>query len=92
MIQFKEFGWVWCKHTWSKDGRKHTVFKLAKHLQMIIKRGKQYEIPNEPPINMPQRMNLPVLGTLTSNVASLDEKYNENESEVKAKAIQMHLE
>ena len=39
-----------------------------------------------------QQIDLPVLGTLTSNVASLDEKYNVNESEVKVKVIQMHLE
>ncbi len=37
-------------------------------------------------------MNLSVLGTLTSNVASLDEKYNANESGVKAKVIKMHTE
>ena len=37
-------------------------------------------------------MKLPVLGTQTSIVASLDEKYNANESEMKAKARKMRLE
>ena len=37
-------------------------------------------------------MKLPVLGTQTSIVASLDEKYNVNESEMKAKARKMRLE
>jgi hypothetical protein len=68
------------------------VFELAKHLQMIIKKEKQLMIPSEPPINLPQRMDLPVLGTLTSNVASLDEKYKSQESELKAKAKKMRLE
>lgn len=92
MIRVKGFGWEWCKHAWSKDGRKYTVFELAKHLQMIIKKEKSLEVPNEPPINMPDRMKLPVLGTQTSIVASLDEKYNANESEMKAKARKMRLE
>ncbi len=72
MIWVKGFGWDWCKHAWAKDGRKYTVFELAKHLQMIIKKEKQLGIPSKPPINMPQQMDLPVLGTLTS-MASLDE-------------------
>jgi hypothetical protein len=63
MIRVKGFvGWEWCRHAWSKDGRKYTVFELAKHLQMIIKKEKQLMIPSEPPINLPQRMDLPVLG------------------------------
>ena len=37
-------------------------------------------------------MKLPVLGTQTSIVASLDKKYNANESEMKAKARKMRLE
>ena len=92
MIRVKEFGWEWCRHAWSKDGRKYTVFKLAKHLQMIIKKEKQLMIPSEPPINLPQRMDLPVLGTLTSDVTSLDQKYKSQESELKAKAKKMRLE
>jgi hypothetical protein len=47
MIRVKGFGWEWCKHAWSKDGRKYTVFELAKHLQMIIKKEKSLEVPNE---------------------------------------------
>jgi hypothetical protein len=27
MIRVKGFGWEWCKHAWSKDGRKYTVFE-----------------------------------------------------------------
>jgi hypothetical protein len=91
-IRYKGFGWDWCKHAWSKDGRKYTVYELAKHLQWIIKEEKHKSKPKEPPINMPQRMELPVLGTQTKSVERLDEKYNSNESEVKAKAIKMRLE
>ena len=59
---------------------------------MIIKKEKGIPIPPEPPINLPQRMDLPVLGTQTSNVASLDEKRNSKESEMKDKARRMRLE
>jgi hypothetical protein len=88
-IRYIGFGWDWCRHPWWKDGRKYSVFELAKHLQWVIRKEKKEDIPTEPPINMPRRMDLPALGTLTSDVASLDEKYNENESEIKAKAIKM---
>jgi hypothetical protein len=72
-IRYKGFGWDWCKHAWSKDGRKYTVYELAKHLQWIIKEEKHKSKPKEPPINLPQRMDFPVLDTRTRNVASLDE-------------------
>jgi hypothetical protein len=91
-IRYIGFGWDWCRHAWSKDGRKYTVYELAKHLQWVIKKEKHEDIPTEPPIKMPQRMSLPALGTLTTQVASLDEKYKANESELKAKAIKMRLE
>jgi hypothetical protein len=61
-------------------------------VQWVIKKEKHEDIPTEPPIKMPQRMSLPALGTLTSQVASLDEKYKANESKLKAKAIKMRLE
>ena len=79
-------------HTWSINDRKYRVSELAKHLQMIIKKENGIPIPSEPPINLPQRMDLPVLGTQTSNVASLDEKRNSKESEMKTKAQRMRLE
>jgi hypothetical protein len=91
-IRYIGFGWYWCRHAWSKDGRKYTVYELVKQLQWVIKKEKHEDILTELPIKMPQRMSFPALGTLTSQVASLDEKYKANESELKAKAIKMGLE
>ena len=40
MIRVKGFGWEWCRHQWSKDGRKYTVEELANHLRHIINGAK----------------------------------------------------
>jgi hypothetical protein len=53
MIRVKGFGWEWCRHQWSKDGRKYTVEELANHLRRIIKEEKNHEIPIEPVPNVP---------------------------------------
>jgi hypothetical protein len=86
MIRVKGFGWDWCKHPWSKDNRKYSVFELARHLQFIIKKEKSMDIPTEPPFNVPQRLELGVLGTQTSIVADLDKKFAANENEYKSNA------
>jgi hypothetical protein len=64
----KGLGWDWCEHAWSKNGTKYTVFELAKHLQMIIKKEKSLVIPNKPPLIAPARVSLPVFGTQSSQV------------------------
>ena len=79
-------GSEWVKHQWSKNGRKYTVKELADHLRFIIEKEKTCKIPSEPPFNIPQRMNLPVLGTQTSNVESLDGKYVADVDELKKRA------
>jgi hypothetical protein len=40
MIRVKGFNWEWCRHAWSKDGRKYSVKELANHLRWIIKEEK----------------------------------------------------
>jgi hypothetical protein len=65
LIQVKGFRWEWCKHAWSKNGRKYTIDELADHLHRIIKEERGHKIPHEPVINVPKRLNLPILGTQT---------------------------
>jgi hypothetical protein len=86
MIRVKEFSWDWCKHPWSKDGWKYTIKELADHLRWIITEEKKHSIPDESSPNVPQRINLPVLGTQTEEVLELDRKYLANEDEFKKKA------
>jgi hypothetical protein len=91
-MRVKGLGWDWCEHAWSKNGRKYTVYELAKHLQMIIKKEKSLVVPNKPPLIAPTRISLPVLGTQSSQVAALDEKYLSNESDIRRKAEQTRRE
>ena len=46
--------------------------ELADHLTFIIEEEKKYGIPSKPLYSIPQRVNLPILGTQTSKVASFD--------------------
>ncbi len=84
----KGLGWEWCKHSWFKDGRKYTMYELAKHLQMIITKEKSFVVPNKPLLIAPMRVSLQVLGTQSSQVATLDEKYLSNESDIRQEAEQ----
>jgi hypothetical protein len=91
-IRVKGCGWEWAKTPWSQDGKKKSVFELAKHLQYIIGYEKKLEVPAEPPFNLPQRPSLATLGTAISDVASLDQKYASNLSELKEAASRTRRE
>ena len=92
-IRVKGCGWEWAKTPWSQDGKKKSVFELAKHLQWIIGEEKKFEVPAEPPFNLPQRPSLATLGTAISDVASLDQKYALNNlSELKKAASRTRRE
>jgi hypothetical protein len=65
---------------------------LAKHLQWIVGEEKKFEVPDEPPFNLPQRPTLATLGTAISDVASLDQKYASNVSELKKAATRTRRE
>ena len=92
MIRVKGFSWDWCKHPWSKDGRKYTIKELADHLRWIITEEKKHSIPDEPSLNVPQRINLPVLGTPTEEVLELDRKYLATGDAFKKKARKLRNE
>ena len=68
------------------------MYELAKHLQMIIPKETSLVVMNKPPLVAPARVSLPVLGMQSSQVASLDEKYLSNESDIRQKAEQTRRE
>ena len=88
MIRVKGLGWDWCKHAWSKNGQQYSIKELADHLRWIIKeeRKRQIVIPSEPPVNVPKRMDVPVLGTEIDDIADLDKKYLANEEQFRLNA------
>ena len=83
MIRVKGMSWEWCRHAWSKDGKKYSVKELAQHLRWIIKEEKKYDIPPGPSINVPTRTHLPTLGTQTCDVAALDRRFLSDENKFK---------
>jgi hypothetical protein len=85
-IRVKRLSWEWCRHAWSKDGRKYSVQELALHLRWIIREEKKHDIPPGPSINVPTRTHLPILGTQTCDVAALDHRYLSNENKFKQRA------
>ena len=56
-IRVKGLSWEWCRHAWSKDGRKYSVQELAQHLRWIIREEKKHEVPPGPSINVPKLMH-----------------------------------
>ena len=74
-IRVKGFGWTQFHQAWSKDGKQYSIEFLAGKLKDIIKQEKKMSIPDKPPINIPQRKKLPMLGKQTVAVKNLDKKY-----------------
>ncbi len=91
MIQVIGLGWDWCKHAWSKNGQKYSIKELADHLRWIVKEERKCHIviPSEPPVNVPKRMDVPVLGTEIDDIADLDKKYLANEEQFGLNAEQI---
>jgi hypothetical protein len=65
--------------------------ELADHLGMIIRREQNMEIPDKPPVDLPQHCPLPILGTLTDEVRQLDMKYFESEERIREVAKKLRL-
>ncbi len=60
-------GWKQFTITWSHRGAKQSVEELAAHLRMIIREGKKLMPPKDPAVEMPKRLELPILGTATQH-------------------------
>ena len=57
MIRVKGMSWEWCRHAWSKDGKKYSVKELVQHLRWIIKEEKKYDVPPGPTSPMKTNSN-----------------------------------
>ena len=86
-------GWEDLHHPWSKDGKEFSVDDLASHLKdkIIPKEGRE-TIPEQPPVKTLQRKALPILGTLSPDVAKLDSMTAEKEKEIRGKAEKLRDE
>jgi hypothetical protein len=67
------------------------IKELADHLRWIIKEERKWHIviPGEPPVNVPKKMDLPLLGTEIDDIADLDKKYLANEEQFRLNTDQI---
>ncbi len=61
-------GWKQFAITWSHRGAKRSVNDLAAHLRMIVREEKKLTPPEDPSLEMPERLELPILGTATQQL------------------------
>ena len=62
--------------TWSYKSKPRSVKELADHLRKIVREEKNVVIPHKPPVDVPKRREMPMLGDdWTDKVKKLDEKY-----------------
>jgi len=88
------FGWKDLSTPWSKNGVAYTPAELASHLKMMLSKQRSRQIPEKPPVLLPQRKSVPLLGTQAPDVMAIDEarKKDEEEFEEKARRVQKELE
>ena len=76
-------GWEDCHHAWSHGGTDYTPKELADHLKDgIIKKHKGRTIPTKPPVDLPTRKDLPILGSLSPDIIRLDAEKAKEEMEL----------
>ena len=65
---------------------------MAEKLKDIIRKSKKLEIPEEPPIDIQYRKNLPSLGERTADVKALDLNYIKDTKKFKKDAQRLRRE
>jgi hypothetical protein len=91
-IRTKGFGWMEFHITMIHNRQNRSPCQLADHLHMIIRKEQHMEIPDKPPVYLPQRCPLPILGTLTNKVWQLDIKYFDSKERIREVAKKLRLE
>ena len=91
-IRTKGFGWMEFHITMIHNRKNRSPHQLADHLRMIIRKEQHMEIPDKPPVDLPQRCPWPILGTLTNEVRQLDIKYFDSEERIREVAKKLRLE
>ena len=75
-------------HPWSKDGDVYTALQLIKHfVKVCIPLTKIRNFPKEAPMEHSRLPELPVLGTLASDVSNYYTKQEANNNESRLKVL-----
>jgi hypothetical protein len=61
-------GWKQFAITWSHRGAKQLVEELAAHLRMIVREEQKLTPPEDPALEMPKHLELPILGNATQQL------------------------
>ena len=86
------FGWADLATAWSKDGKEFSVAQLTAHLKTIIVATASRDIPSKPPLPLPARKALPVLGEQARDAAALDLLQLSKGAEFEAEARRVRAE
>ena len=78
-IQYKGLGRLEDKTTQYNNRKKKTIPQLQDRLIEIIKLTKKWHVPDEPSTKAPQRIEISIVGTLSSSVKELYWKTNSKE-------------
>ena len=68
------FGWEKFKTQWSRYRRHKSIQELERRLKEMIEKTKSKNIPPQPKVPIPERTNMGILGQITHQVSTLDEK------------------
>ena len=85
-------GWKQFAITWSHKGAKRSVDELATHLKMIIREEKRLTPPKDPALEMPKRLELPILGTASQQRIESNATAAIDEKEVRERAAELRMQ
>ena len=73
-IRVLGIGWEDWHHPWYAAGHEFTRQELEKQIKKLMKRDKKINIYAKPPVDMPTRKKLTVLGKISPDIIRLDAK------------------
>ena len=88
LIVCKGLGITEAHHPWSKGGHEYTSVELLEHfIEVALPLSKTRKLPTEAPMEHPRLPELPVLGTLSSDVAEYYTTQAKNDNELRMNAL-----
>ena len=85
-------GWKQFAIVWSHKGAKRSVDELATHLKMIIREEKRLTPPKDPALEMPKRLELPLLGTASQQLIKSNTTAAIDEKEFRERATELRMQ
>ena len=74
IIRVLGLGWDDWRHPWYAAGHEFIGEELTEHVNILMKRDKKRNISAKPPVDMPTRKKLTVMGTISPDIIKLDAK------------------